>query len=99
MQVSCCICKNALQGPSCRRIISPVNASNSKVRGFFLRNICAPSYRFSEDSQYYVCRLTCFRSLEKAAKLQDDLDSLVAELRVHWENSSEREEPKEVRQQ
>ena len=78
VEVTCCVCKSALHDPSYRRTINPANSSNSKIRDFFLKNICSPNYCFSEDSQYFVCQLTCYRKLEKAEKLQDNLDSLLA---------------------
>ena len=42
--MTCCVCKSALHDPSYRRIFSPANSSNSKIRDFFLNNICSPNY-------------------------------------------------------
>ena len=77
-QVQCLLCGSLAL--SDRRIISPRNSAYCSVREFFLESIC-PKYEFTHEVTYYVCRLTCYRKLERAVKLRDTLHSLVTELK------------------
>ena len=81
MEVACTLCRASLQDSSSRRTISPKNAANESIRNFFLEKICPPEYKFTEGVTYYLCRVKCYRQVEKATKLHQDLQSLLAELR------------------
>lgn len=56
---------------------------------------CGGDFHFIKGLQYYyVCRSNCFRKLEKAAKVSEEVQSLVAELRaIYCEHESAEGEP------
>lgn len=81
MAVCCTLCRALLHNHSSRRIISSKSLANSAVREFFLEKVCPVGYHFTEGVDYYVCRLSCYRQIEKAAKLQESLHSILSSLR------------------
>ena len=58
-----------------------MNSSNEKIREYFLGRVCPSDYQFVGETVKYICRLTCHKKLEKAAKLYDTYESLLAELK------------------
>lgn len=71
-----------------RRIISPRNDANKNVNAFFLEKICPPNFEFSDGLTYYVCRLTCYRKLERALEKYTSFISIAV-----GRNSSNIEDP------
>lgn len=65
---------------SSRRIISP-RPNNGSVQRFFTEKICPTGFQFTKGVTYYLCRLNCYRQVEKAAKLDENLRSLLADLK------------------
>ena len=76
MESLCILCRAPLKDSSSRRTVSPKNSANESVRNFFLGSVCPPVYQFLDGVTQYLCRLSCYKKVEKAAKLHDNLETL-----------------------
>ena len=79
MEAFCVLCRAPLDNSS-RRTVSPKSSSNERIINYILASVCPPGYQFLDGVQY-LCRLNCYRKVEKAAKLHESLESLLPELK------------------
>ena len=81
MAFSCVVCGADLPMAVKRRVLYPPNEANADVREFFV-SVVAPGYSFASDIVRYVCRYTCFATLQKAVKHHVALQDLLEKLRT-----------------
>ena len=86
--IQCSLCKSVLETSSSRRLLSPcASPMQEKIKDFFRAKIYAADFYFDENCNYYVCRSSCHRKLEKIVKLRDEVQSLSAELKASYNQS------------
>ena len=86
--IRCSLCKSVLETSSSRRFLRPCT-SPMQGKISVQRYICATDFYFDENCSYYVCRSSCHWKLEK---INDEVQSLSAELKANYNQSSHQNE-------
>ena len=54
------------------------------MKNMFTERISTEDFHFADNLSNYACRNTCFKKLEKAVKCNDELQSVLADLKASY---------------